>query len=376
VAKEKKKYWVIAGLLLFVIYIFAASQPIPEERILIPRWLSSLDSGFPVSIAKDTAPPQSPASQASLAAPPAPIPFRLGNHFGYAEYSGGFALNRTLQGNLSISDEKWAEYNAQAELIEIRDPRGESFLRIEKGRGYPLFLDNRTFLIGDEQNTLSALDDGGNLLWTYDFAAPLTCIDAAADLILTGSLDGMVEVLNSAGKRVFSFAPGGSRLAVILGCSISADGSRLGIISGIDDQRFLLLERFGDPLSGEYKVSYHEFLEDGFRRAVHISFIDNDNRIVFERGGGLGIYEINTRTGAKLPLEGEIVALDSEGSSGLLFVITSQSEKQKRLVAISLPGTIIIEAPFKSSNTFLGRRGSRLYLGGGSTLASFELGKK
>ncbi|GHU57324.1 hypothetical protein FACS189442_6300 [Spirochaetia bacterium] len=153
-------------------------------------------------------------------------------------------------------------------------------------------------------------------------------------------------------------------------------GNWLGIISGIDDQRFLLLEHFGLPGSGEYKAGYHEFLEDGFRRAVRISFIDNDSRIAFERQGGLGIYEINNRISRRIPLEGEIAALDAEGSGGLLFVIISQSELQKRLIAISLPGTIIMEAPFKSDAAFLGRRGSRLYLGGGSTLASFELGKK
>ncbi|GHT56545.1 hypothetical protein FACS1894109_05840 [Spirochaetia bacterium] len=360
-AQEKRKYWLIAGLALFVIYVFVAAQPIPEERILIPRWLSSLESGY---------------NTASASSEEGYIPFHLGSYFGYVDAAGNFSLNRKQQENLSISDTRWAEYAAKPESIEIRDPQGAELLRIENMRGYPLFLDNRTFLISDEQNSLSSLDDEGNLLWTYDFAAPITCIDAAAGLVLTGSLDGVVEVLDSSGKRVFSFVPGGSRLAVILGCSISRDGERLGIISGIDDQRFLLLERFGLPDSGEYKVSYHEFLEDGFRRAVHISFIDDDKRIAFERQGALSIYDINNRIGRKIPLEGEITALDEVGSDGLLFVILSQFDTQKQLVAISLPGTIIMEAPFRSGNAFLGRRGSRLYLGGGSTLASFELGRK
>ncbi|GHV12098.1 hypothetical protein FACS189491_04480 [Spirochaetia bacterium] len=377
-AQKKKKYWMIAVLLLFVIYIFAATQPIPEERILIPRWLSSLDSGYPVSITNDTSPNSSAGMEQfeGDGTGTAYIPFRLGNHFGYIDDSGSFSINRTLQGYLSISDTRWAEYRAKPESIEIRDPQGENLLRIEKGQGYPLFLDNRTFLIADEQNTLSALDDKGNILWTHDFAAPLTCIDAAAGLVLTGSLDGVVDVLNSEGRRIFSFEPGGSRLAVILGCSISRDGSRLGIISGIDDRRFLLLERFGVPESGEYKVSYHEFLEDGFRGAVHISFIDSDNWVVFERQGGLGIHDLGSRTMVKIPLDGKIAALETEGSSGLLFVITSQSKEQKRLVAIDLPGRIIMETPIKSDNIFLTRRGSRLYLGGGSILASFELGRK
>jgi hypothetical protein len=163
---------------------------------------------------------------------------------------------------------------------------------------------------------------------------------------------------------------------VILGCAISRDGSKLAVISGIDDQRFLLLDRFGDAESTEYKVLYHEFLDDEFRRPVYVSFIDDDNCIAFERQGGLGIYNINTHTGIKIPLEGEIVALDGSGKDHLLFAVTSQSKTRKRLVAIRLPGTVIIEAPFKSETAFFSREGSRIYIGGGMTLASFELDKR
>jgi hypothetical protein len=181
-----------------------------------------------------------------------------------------------------------------------------------------------------------------------------------------------VEVLDASGQRVFLDRPAGSRISVILGCSLSRDGNMMGIVSGIDDQRFLLLERFG---TGEYRVSYHEFLEDGFRRPVHVSFIDGDSRIVFERQGGLGIYELISRTSRKVSLEGEVVALDGAGNDGLLFVIGARGE-EKRLVGIELPGTLIMEAPFKSGGVFLERRGPLLYLGGGSTLASFKLEKR
>jgi hypothetical protein len=35
-----------------------------------------------------------------------------------------------------------------------------------------------------------------------------------------------------------------------------------------------------------------------------------------------------------------------------------------------------MEAPFKSSAAFMGRRESKLYVGGDMSLVSFELGKK
>jgi hypothetical protein len=365
VSKTKKKHRLLICLALFTVYIFAAARPIPQEIILVPRWLSSLESGYPVAFSGEL--PDSPASEAE------PIPFRLEKRFGYVNQDGRFSINQVLSGKLSLSRDYWAEYEAIPESIDVRDPRGETVLKIEKGRGHPLFLDNRIFLVGDEQTSLSALDERGEILWTYDFAAPLTCIDAAAGMVLTGSLDGAVEVLDASGRRVFLDRPAGSRISVILGCSLSRDGNMMGIISGVDDQRFLLLERFG---TGEYRVSYHEFLEDGFRRPVHISFIDRDNRIAFERQGGLGIYELNTRISRKIPLEGELIAMDGAGNDGLFFVISARGGLEKRLVGIELPGTVIMEAPFKSRKVFLERRAPLLYLGGGSTLASFKLEKR
>jgi hypothetical protein len=308
-----------------------------------------------------------------------PIPFRLGDRFGYVDSAGRLPINRIKRQNLFLSAPYWAEYEGAPERIEVLNSRGEGAFTIgENGplQGYPLYLDGRFFLIGKEMNSLSALDERGELLWSYDFAAPLTCIDAASGFVLTGSLDGAVEILDRNGRRFFFFEPGGSRLLTILGCSFSRDGNRLGIISGIDDQRFLLLERYGDPERGEFRVIYHEFLEDGFRRPVHISFIDNDSRVVFERQGGIGMYDLQNRLNRFIPLDGTVYALDDEGSGGIFFVMVSRQGMQKELVGIRMPGTIILKAPFRSADAFLHRSGPRLYLGGGNALAAFELGKR
>jgi hypothetical protein len=361
VVKEKKKYWIILGILVFIIYVFAAAQPIPEETILVPRWISSLESNYSAYIAAENTVVQNYL-----------VPFRLGNRFGYVDTQGQFIVNQPIKGGVSLSENRWAEFDSIPTGITIRNPAGESLTVIEKGRGYPLFMDNKIFLIGEDQNSLSLTDDRGDILWTYDFAAPLTSIDAAADLILTGSLDGTVELLDAGGKRVFFFEPGGSRLSVILGCRISKNGSRLAIISGFDDQRFLMLERFGDS----YKVIYHEFLKDGFRHAVHMAFVDNDRWIVYEREGGLGIYKIDTRQSIQVPLPGDIIAMDETGNKELLFVITSLGGRLKNLAAIHLSGTMVTSAPFNSETAFLSRRGSELYVGGGMILASFELDKR
>jgi len=374
-AKDKKKNWFFVIVLLFLIYFLGAARPIPPETGLKAAWLSSLDSGETVFWDAYGMSAESSSSVSQADARNA-IPFVLGEHFGYVDLNGGFAVNRIARGKLSLSAEKWAEYDAVPSEIVIQNKFGELIETIDKPHGYPLFLDGRSFIISSEQNALSETDGRGQVRWTHEFGAPLTRADAAAGFVLAGSIDGVVTVLGADGTRIFEFAPGGSRYAVILGCAFSRDAARFAVVCGIDKQRFLLFERFGASGS-EYKIIYHEFLGEGYRRPVHVSFIDRDRRVVFEREGGLGIYEINSRRGYTAALEGEVAFIDDFGGDGLLFAIMRQpSSETKTLVGIMVPNKIFMSAPFSSPDVFLGRSGSRLFIGGGSTLASFELEKQ
>jgi hypothetical protein len=358
VAKGKKIYVIIIAVFAFLVYAVFAAQPVPRETILTKRWLKPLESVYPGDV---------PAGDGL-------IPFTLGNRFGYADSGGGILLNQVREGTVSLSPEYWAEYSAAPGELVIHDPRSNTELVISRPRGYPFFLDGRIFIISKDQTSLEEIDPSGNTLWVYDYEAPLTCIDAAGGYVFTGTLDGMIDLLDKNGRPVFpSYAPGASRIPVILGCRISSDGSKLAVVSGIDKQRFLFLEWYGN---NEYRVTYHDFLAgEGFRREVHMAFIDNDSRVVFEQEEGLGVYDIASRSTVTLPLPGSIEALDEDGSDGLFFFITS-GEGGKRLVGLKLPATELLNVPFKSETSFLTRRGKELVIGGGMTLVSFILDKR
>ena len=373
-ARGKKRIWFIVVFMLFIAYFLIAARPIPQETVLKARSLGSLETGglFTIDASEDAAESVNNYSMGRLSV----IPFTLGGRFGYIDTEGHFIVNSIKQMNLCLSGDKWVEYEAEPSVLEVRNINNEVIETIENPRGYPVFLDGRTFIIGSEQNSLSETDGAGSVKWVYEFGAPLTCADAAAGLVLTGSIDGIVEVLDKDGGQLFAFEPGGSQYSVILGCAFSRDGSRFALVCGVDKQRFLLFERFGSQ-SGEYKIIYHEFLGEGFRRPVHISFIDRDRRIVFEREQGLGIYEINSRKAYTIALEGEAAAIDDFGGQGIFFVIVNiPLSENKELIGIKYPDRIFVNAVFKTPDVFLGRQGSRLFIGGGKIMASFELEKK
>jgi len=371
VKRSRKKIWLAAGIALFIVYFFCAARPIPLETVLVPRWLNSLDYGQPIPLG------DSPAQEgdAEQQVEGGLIPFELGSRFGYFDRDGNFSINQAKRANVALSPDRWAEYDAEPERITINGTDGEAVAVIENPRGYPFFLDGRIFLINSEQNAICELDDSGAVVWAYEFASPLTCVDAAAGLVLAGSLDGVVGVLDNKGRQVFSFEPGGSRYSIILGCAMSRDGSKLALISGIDQQRFLLLERFGASAS-DYKVVYHEFLDGDFRRPVYVSFVEDDRWIVFERAGGLGMFEMGSWQSGKVELNGEISAIDYSGGQDLVFAVVSRSPGLKELVGIRFSGRLVLEAPFKSEEVFLGRSDSRLFVGGKQALVSFDLEKR
>jgi len=376
-AQKKRKIFIIIIIVVFIIYFFIAARPVPRETVLSVRWINTMSGG----------------SDPYVSGRPEPvIPFKLGDRFGYVNTEGRYILNQIKNNDIYLSPDKWTEYSAEPSTIVINNIADNTEITIENARGYPILLDNRVFILGSDQNSLSEIDVYGNTKWIYEFGAPITSIDAADGLVITGSLDGMIEVFNSTGERIFQFAPSGSRFSVILGVTISRNSAHIGVICGIDPQRFILFERFGDS-GGDYRVVHHEFLETGFRHPVRILFIDNDRRIVFEREGGISCYNVKSKRGMYIPLDGEIAAMDECGDNGLFFLITSHAFQKKKLIGIRFPpdrlfglsktaaqDAIFIKASFNSENVFLGRTpafgSNMLVIGGGNELSSFILEEK
>jgi hypothetical protein len=368
VANKKKVSFVILAFFAFIAYTLLAARPIPRETVVAAAWLTPLGESV-----------REPALESGTF-----IPFTLGNRYGYVSDTGKLFLNREKERSVSLTPEYLAEYDAAPSSIVIQSFQTNNEITLENPAGYPLFLDGRIFLVSKDQTSLSELNTQGQVIWRYDFEAPLTCVDAAAGYVLTGTLDGVVDLFDGGGKQVFpSYAPGASRIPVILGCRLSSDASKIAVVSGIGQQRFLFLELYG---TNDYRVTYHEYLEgEGFRREVLMAFIGEDSRVVFEQEAGLGIYDVESRVLVTRPLykqasgavPARLEALDEEGGDGILFYINSGSARgEKRLVALKLPDKELVNMPFKSEDAFLTRRGNKLFVGGGTALAGFTLEKR
>jgi hypothetical protein len=219
-AKEKKVYFIILAVFAFIAYTLLAAQPVPPETILTNNWLIALESG---------------RNTEEFIPGGEPISFKLGNRFGYVDFAGHLIMNKEREHTVSVSPEFWAEFENSPGTLVIHDVKSGENINLEAPLSYPVFLDGRIFLISKDQTGMEEINRAGELLWRYDFEAPLTCIDAAGGYVLAGTLDGMINLLDRDGNPLFpSFAPGASKIPVILACRISSDGTKIAIISGID----------------------------------------------------------------------------------------------------------------------------------------------
>jgi hypothetical protein len=359
VIKKKLRIQITAGVFAFIVYAFLAVSPVPKEDVLIKDWIRSFQSAYADGSSESER-----------------YPFEIGSpdalRFGYFDRNGVFAMNRVTQKNLSLAADRFAEYEAVPHSLEIENSADGTTRRLENTNGYPLFLNDKTYLVSFEQNAIAEIGEDGGVLWSYELASPITCVAGAQGSLLLGTLDGTIELLNEKGSRVFFFEAGGSRISCVYGVALSQDLARIAVISGIDDQRFLLFEQY----AGSYQVSHHEFIGDGKRRPVQIRFLDGDTRLAFEYEDGLGLYDIKSRTSYRIPLDGEITAIDNEGTDGLLFLVTREDENHNHLVGIKYPSAVIIKTPFESKGTFLYRADGALFIGSDRGLASFTLDKR
>ncbi|MDR3324662.1 MAG: WD40 repeat domain-containing protein [Spirochaetaceae bacterium] len=353
--KVKPHYRYILYGTAFVFYAFLAARPAPPETVFTLMWLDSLASSYP----------SEDAAAEEL------VPFNFGGTYGYVSTEGRFTINQPKTGYVEQSESLFAEFSGQDEKIEVRDTQGRRVFTLNDKRGYPFFRDSRIFIVSSEQNSISEVGTDDDVLWTFDFSSPISCVDAAAGLLLVGCLDGAIELIDGAGKRLYATEPSGSRIPAIYGCALSRDGTKIAAVSGLDHQRFLVIEYDG----GVWRITHHEFLGDGFRRPVHVRFVDGGLRVAYERAEGLGIYNLIARSSETVPFDGRILHIEDGDDDGMLFLVVSESDKEKRFAAVRYPDHKILSAPFKSADTFLKKRRQVLIIGGGSKLAAFKIEK-
>lgn len=343
-AEKKRGLAVLVAVGAFLLYYFVAARPLLSELEFQPRWVASIGAGAPA------APGGSPSADNVL-------PFKLGNRFGYIDEAGKVLFARESPYGLAFSPAAFSAYEGVHSEVSFSDPYGKELFKV-KSTGYPFIQRGRFFIVSNDRAGVAEYDGAGELLWSRDFPSALSCADANGGLFLAGCVTGEAVLVGPDGAALSEFSPGGSRIPCVYGCAVAPDGAWYALLSGVDKQRILLLQKRPDG----YKVAWHSYLESDYRRTVRMAFTADSAYLFFEQPGKLALLEAETKRLGELPVVGEVAMIEEDHFNGI-YLFLSRSGRDWTLRGFRAPGRQILAIPFSAYQAFLYQRGSAIYLG-------------
>ncbi len=356
--KGNLAYILIGTFMFLAIYLVLASIPIGPDLHFDPVWTVALDSLPETGLSADSA-PVIPAGDDIE-------PFILGARFGYFSPSGAIPMNVRTEERVSISPAGWSVYEDAAVMSDIRFRDGSGRMKID-AEGYPYLVGANVYLFPPGGDSVSLYGRSGARVWTREHSAPITAFSSSPAGTVIGYADGHLAVMDDA-REVFSFYPGGSDLQVVLGAAISRDGSLIGCVSGIDRQRFLLIQ----AREGKHKILHHVYLDDNLRRRVYVAFESSGRFAFFETANGLGVVDSEKNESWIIPVPGSVVAT-GECLEDTLFIVLSRDGEEFVLSAIERPNHVVASERFPGTDAFLTQRGSSLFLGIDGTISRIDV---
>lgn len=338
--RRGRVFWIFLPILLFL-YLLLFPHPGGRETLVRPIWAAELVPGVPPPVKEEL-----------------PIwAFRAGDIFGYADLQGNLHfLGRSLP-NLSLSDLGFINYGRVPDHVVFMNPRGEFQFSI-KSYGYPLLESSGQVLysINTDRSGLKRIDSEGEILWSKSFPTLLTTIAPVAEQCLIGLMDGRALLLDAEGDVMYQYSPQDSRIPVLLGAAVSQDQNQIALISGIDPQTLVVIQRRAE----EFVQDFRQTLDSDFRREVQMRFSPDARFLFYEVQGGLSVLDTRKTTSRRLSTNGVLESMDS---SSEFTAATFRLEGGSRLLIFRPLDSLLLSRQLSAERVYVRVMGSALILG-------------
>ncbi len=347
---KKGFFATLIAILILVFLLFPSSTG--KEHILIPERILDLEN--PENIIN-------PDTQGVVS-------FSMGDYFGYFTENLDLTYIDRLDYKVSISDSVFINYPKIPQILDVQNSNGTGRSIIET-TGYPMIIGSRIVIISD--SFISLYDLNGNLYWKKEILSIITSLSLTEHQVLISYLDGYCELISMSGETEFTYRPGGSRIDAVYSASISSDGQYISVISGLDPQRFILLQNRKE----EYKPIFHFELQEEFRRSISMYFSEDNSQVFFENSAGINIFDVNLKTLTRAGNSGRMgnVYKDNECN----FYSAMLVDKEGASLKLFTPDNrVILEKSFKGDSLFFRKKEDRFYVGTDNLLMSFQMVSK
>ena len=350
-SQTKKRVLIILSTILFILlYIVFAFRFSGDELQLNPKWT--------ISATRATTVENSDVES---------FPFKLGQNLGYFTESGEVTFSESFPYMATISKNNWSIFSSSAENFPIYN-KEQSEVGTVVAAGFPFYTDYGNFLFLPGGMSFAYLSSTGEVLWTYEDVTPITSFYPYENGVIVGYVEGKIINFDFNGNIIFTATPGGSNYSVILGVAASNDGALSACVSGIDNQRFVLMK----TSNGQTKIIFHEFLSGNLREQTFVKFSKDNSKVFYNEKNGLGAVDITTLKSSHISIEGKILAIEEMPDDNLFFVLT-KADGVYRVYIIEDLDNLVGSYVFKGNSAFIFVDKNNLYTGVDSTITKIEV---
>ena len=347
---KTKKLIPIYILILFislVLYTIFAIKPLGKEYQFSPVWKINTSNPSIKNVPEGTK----------------KFYFNLNKSVGYFTEDGDITLYEKYPVKAAISDNYYAIYDNYATDVPFFNNKGEKVANIEAS-GFPFFQDDLIFVFLPGGSGFAKCNEKGEVDWSFVGTLPITAFSAKKNYTAVGFANGFIKIFNTAtGALQLTYAPGGSDYPVILGLDISDDGQYIASISGHNEQRFVLSRREGN----QQKIIYHTFIDSDLPYRTLVHFCEDNNRVLYNYEGHLGIFDIEKEENTVLPMKNKIVEI--EETDDLTYLLgkgnkkDAKGNKEYSVYIVERTNALEGQFSFNAQNAFIKTEGDNLYVG-------------
>jgi len=351
---EKKNKKTLLGFIfpvVLLIALFVLPANLQKESYYKTAWYVSLEELKPFAL------PEQTLNNAAL------IPFVTANRIGYITQNGTLVMNLERMNGSIIDKNKWSQWNSVGDEKLIKNIDG--ITSKIPAHEIPFFQRNRIFSVSTDVLRLTEYSKDGKVLWNYQLPCHVSAFSVNDSLVACGLVNGDIVILDNKGNEISYTKIGGSRIEVILGLAISSSGNYIAAITGIDQQRIIILER-GQK---NYRIVKHKYLTSNFRNQVNIYITADENYVLYKDMSGIGVYGIKRNENIVLPIPVDTFNI-YEGHEGLGICLVADFMHERIVYIMNMPQTIVGKIILPARNTFFTLQDNALLFDDGSGIAA------
>ena len=282
------------------------------------------------------------------------FPFMLDDIFGYVFDDGTLGFTGEKLYGVAIEKDRFINYSSVSGNLVVQDPAGNVTETLEVS-GYPVFLSGRFFVLATNRADIREIGQSGAVLWRNEYSSIITDIGAGGELLALAFLDGRVLLIDGTGALIHDMEFPGSRVQAVYGCSLSADGSRLAVVHGLDPQHITVV-----ALESDYSTLYSGELDDEVRRRRNIGFFHG--ALYVEEVGGLRIIDYEKASHVRIAGLNNFAGAGEFVREKLVWYL-SKSEDGVELSLVRLPDRKLMTTGFQGKYTTASSYGDKLLVG-------------